>query len=124
MVGFLDFETVQVDDPENPSIKRLMAYQYALVFVDKENRIIFEDRKFAPNLNAGELCLDTLLDIEEQLFNHARRSMEMNLTTEDRKLIRKATHCHICEQKFKKDDSKANDHDHYSSQFIGVAHVK
>ena len=124
MCGFLDFETVQVDDPDNPKVKRMMAYQYSLVFVDKDNKIIFQETKFAPDGNAGDLCLETLLNIEEQLFNHARRSKEMVLTTADRRLIRQATHCHICEMEFQKDDEKTNDHDHYSSKFMGVAHKK
>ena len=57
--GFLDFETVQVDNPENPDIKNLRAYQYGLIFVDKENQIIFEERKFEINkLTIMEYNLD------------------------------------------------------------------
>jgi hypothetical protein len=32
VVGFLDFETIQIQDRENPEIKRMKAYQYSLVF--------------------------------------------------------------------------------------------
>ena len=122
--GFLDFETIQVDDPETPGIKKMAAYQYGLVFVDKENNIIFEKRESAPKGNAGDLCLETLLEIEDQLFNHARRKKEMVLTTEDRMKIRETKNCHICEEEFQKNDEKVNDHDHYTSRFIGVAHRK
>ena len=83
------------------------------MFVDKDNKILIEKRELAPNLNAGELCLDYLLEIEDQLFNHARRSKEMVLTTEDRKVIRKSTHCHICEVEFQAEDKRAYDHCHY-----------
>ena len=109
----MDFETLQIEDSENPESKKLLAYQYALVFVDKDNKILIEKRELAPNLNAGELCLDYLLEIEDQLFNHARRSKEMVLTTEDRKVIRKSTHCHICEVEFQAEDKRAYDHCHY-----------
>ena len=120
--GFLDFETVQVDNPENPNIKNLRAYQYGLIFVDKENRIIFEERKFAPNGNAGDLCLDTLLKIEEQLFNHARRSQKIVYTNENTKKFKSAKQCHICELDFQKNYEKVYYHDHYTSKFLGAAH--
>ena len=113
-----------MDDPETPGIKKMAAYQYGLVFVDKENNIIFEKRELAPKGNAGDLRLETLLEIEDQLFNHARRKKEMVLTTEDRMKIRETKNCHICEEEFQKNDEKVNDHDHYTSRFIGVAHRK
>ena len=101
---------------DNPTSKKLMAYQYGLVFVDKENKVVYEKREHAPLGNAGELCLNTLLEIEDQLFNHARRSKEMILTNDDRKLMRKSTHCNICEIKFEDGDKKARDHCHYTSR--------
>ena len=48
----------------------------------------------------------------------------MVLTTEDRMKIRETKNCHICEEEFQKNDEKVNDHDHYTSRFIGVAHRK
>mgnify|MGYP001321404365 CR=1 FL=1 len=80
VVGFLDFETVQVDDPKNLEIKTLKAYQYSLVFVDKLNNLLFEKREFSEEGKAGDLCLDTLLEIENQLFSHARRTKKMKMT--------------------------------------------
>ena len=58
VTGFLDFETVQVDDPENPEIKILKAYQYSLVFVDKLNNLLFEKREFCKEGKSGDMCLD------------------------------------------------------------------
>ncbi len=52
---YLDFETVQVDDKDNPEIKTLLAYQYSLVFVDKFNNLLFEKRGFSKEGKAGEM---------------------------------------------------------------------
>ena len=119
VVGFLDFETVQIDDPENPEIKTLKAYQYSLVFVDKLNNLLFEKREFSEEGKAGDMCLDTLLEIENQLFSHARRTKEMKMTESDRIKAKKAKTCHICEEEFEEGEEKVRDHCHYSSKFLG-----
>ena len=119
VVGFLDFETVQIDDPENPEIKTLKAYQYSLVFVDKLNNLLFEKREFSEEGKAGDMCLDTLLEIENQLFSHARRTKEMKMTESDRIKAKKAKICHICEEEFEEGEEKFRDHCHYSSKFLG-----
>ena len=80
VVGFLDFETVQVNDEKNPEVKTLKAYQYSLVFVDKLDNLIFEKREFSEEGKAGDMLLETLLQIEDRLFSHARRSKEMKMT--------------------------------------------
>ena len=119
VVGFLDFETVQINDEENPEVKTLRAYQYSLVFVDKFDNLIFEKREFSEEGKAGDLCLETLLKIEKQLLTHARRSKEMKMTTSDWIESKKAKTCHICEQDFQEGEEKVRDHDHYSSKFLG-----
>ena len=119
VVGFLDFETVQVDDPENPEIKTLKAYQYSLVFVDKLNNLLFEKREFSEQGKAGDMCLDTLLGIENQLLSHARRTKEMKMTQSDWIKSKNAKTCHICEHDFQKGEEKVRDHCHYSSKFLG-----
>ena len=119
VVGFLDFETVQVDDPENPEIKILKAYQYSLVFVDKLNNLLFKKRGFSKEGKAGEMCLDTLLKIENQLFSHARRTKEMKMSKRDATKAKRAKTCHICEKGFLEDEKKVQDHCHYTSKFLG-----
>jgi len=119
VVGFLDFETVQVDDEENPDIKTLKAYQYSLVFVDKLNNLLFEKREFSEEGKAGDMCLETLLGLENQLFSHARRSKELKMTKSDWIKAKKAKTCHICEQDFQERDEKVRDHCHYSSKYLG-----
>ena len=119
VVGFLDFETVQVDDAENPEIKTLKAYQYSVVFVDKFNNLLFEKREFSEEGKAGDMLLDTLLEIESQLFSHARRTKEMKMTQSDRIKAKKAKTCHICEQDFQEGEERFRDHCHYSSKFLG-----
>ena len=119
VVGFLDFETVQVNDEENPEVKTLKAYQYSLVFVDKFDNLLFEKREFSEEGKAGDMCLETLLQIEQRLFSHARRSKEMKMTKSDWIESRKAKACHICEQDFQEGEEKVRDHCHYSSKFLG-----
>ena len=119
VVGFLDFETIQVDDEENPEIKTLKAYQYSLVFVDKLNNLLFEKREFSDEGKAGDMLLDTLLKIESRLFSHARRTKEMKMTQSDRIEAKKAKKCHICEEEFQEGEERVRDHCHYSSQFLG-----
>ena len=117
--GFLDFETVQVEDKDNPDTKEMRAYQYSLIFVDRDMKLIYEKREFSPDGKAGEMVVSTLLDIEERLFKTARRQKAMILTAKDKATIRKATHCHICEKKFSHGEKRARDHNHYSGAFIG-----
>lgn len=119
VVGFLDFETVQVNDEENPEVKTLKAYQYSLVFVDKFDKLLFEKREFSEEGKAGDMCLETLLQIEQRLFSHARRSKEMKMTKSDWIKSREAKTCHICEQDFYESEEKVRDHCHYSSKFLG-----
>lgn len=119
VVGFLDFETVQADDPKNPEVKNLLAYQYSLVFVDKFNNLLFEKREFSMEGKAGDLCLETLLKIEKKLFAHARRTKELKMTRSDKIKAKKAKKCHICEKEFQEDDERVRDHCHYSSKFLG-----
>ena len=119
VVGFLDFETVQVDVEEDPETKSLKAYQYSLVFVDKLNNLLFEKREFCAKGKAGDKLLDTLLEIESQLFSHARRTKEMKMTKSDWIRARKEEACHICEEKFQEGEEKVRDHCHYSSAFLG-----
>ena len=119
VTGFLDFETVQIDDPENPEIKILKAYQYSLVFVDKFNKLLFERRGFSKEGRAGDMCLETLLEMEDQLFSHARRVKKMRMSKSDMIKAERAKTCHICEKEFQKYDEKVRDHCHYSSKFLG-----
>ena len=124
VTGFLDFETVQVDDKDNPEIKTLLAYQYSLVFVDKFNNLLFEKRGFSKEGKAGEMCLDTLLEIEDQLFSHARRTKKMKMSKSEAIIARGQKKCHICEKEFQQNEQKVRDHCHYSGIFLGMAHTE
>ena len=119
VTGFLDFETVQIEDPKNSDVKTLKAYQYSLLFVDKFNNLLFEERKFCGKGEAAKMCLDTLLDIEDRLFSHARRKKKMKMTKTDIQMAKNAKSCHICEEKFEDGQKGVRDHCHYSSKFLG-----
>ena len=44
------------------------------------------------------------------------------MTKEDEEAFRKATHCHICEKKYKVDDEPVRDHCHVTGKYRGSAH--
>ena len=46
----------------------------------------------------------------------------LRMTKEDEEAFRKATHCHICEKKYKVDDEPVRDHCHVTGKYRGSAH--
>ena len=46
----------------------------------------------------------------------------LKMTGEDEKAFKKATHCHICEKKYKVDDTPVRDHCHVTGKYRGSAH--
>ena len=46
----------------------------------------------------------------------------LKMTKEDEEAFRKATHCHICEKKYKVDDEPVRDHCHVTGKYRGSAH--
>ena len=46
----------------------------------------------------------------------------LKMTGEDEKAFKKATHCHICEKKYKVDDVAVRDHCHITGKYRGSAH--
>ena len=78
--------------------------------VDKNMKLVHEERQFSENGLAGHLALSSLLDLEKRLLNYARQQIEMKITKEDMIAIRNATHCHICETKFEETHVKCKVH--------------
>ena len=48
----------------------------------------------------------------------------MKISKKQMRNAKKTGKCHICEMKFEEGEKKVRDHDHYSSKFIGMAHVE
>ena len=46
----------------------------------------------------------------------------LKMTEEDEKAFKEATHCHICEKKYKVDDVPVRDHRHITGKYRGSAH--
>ena len=46
----------------------------------------------------------------------------LQMTKKDEEAFRKATHCHICEKKYKVDDEPVRDHCHVTCKYRGSAH--
>ena len=46
----------------------------------------------------------------------------LKMTGEDEKAFKKATHCHICEKKYREDDVPVRDHCHITGKYRGSAH--
>ena len=122
IVGFLDFETIQVSDDYDPDVKTLKAYHYSLIFVDKQGKLLYEYRGFDIGGNAGEAAIDKLLEMESRLLAEAQKNVSMKLTEEDVKKVKSATKCLICEESFTEECTPVRDHDHYTGTFLGMAH--
>ena len=78
--------------------------------VNKNLEIVHEERKWSNEGLAGDLALESLLNIEEKLFDYAKRKKPMVISQKDRSIIRNADRCHICEVQFQKNEKRCRDH--------------
>ena len=68
-----------------------------------------------------KFCTD-LRETGTELFNIKKKPM-IKLNEKQQNDYEKAEYCHICKEKFNKND-KVRDHDHYTGKFSGAAHLK
>ena len=87
------------------------------------------DNTCQPYLHRGEDCMkkfvEQLTEIKKDIFEKMNVNKPMDeLTYEQKTEFRQATHCSICNKKFQPDDTKVQDHCHFTGKYRGAAHVK
>ena len=69
--------------------------------------------------------VEQLTEIKKYIFEKMNVNKPMDeLTYEQKTKFRNATHCSICNKKFQPDDTKVQDHCHFTGKYRGAAHVK
>ena len=112
---FADFETGRdKNDIDNLDGSQMTPYSYGLIFVDKENNLMHEEKYFTETGDAGIHLIKSLLDQEEKIISYSRTKKAMELTEADKIQIQTQTECSICEVPFTADDEIHNDHDHFT----------
>ena len=112
---FADFKTGRdKNDIDNLDGGKMSPYSYGLIFVDKDDQLVHEEKYFTENGDAGQHLIKSLLDEEKKLLAYSRKTEPMELTQDDYIQIHKQKECHICEQPFEPNDEKHRDHDHFS----------
>lgn len=131
-IGFFDFETSQEKVQECPKCPqrddcthktRLMSEQkvisHSVLLIESRTRKVVAKRTYS-GVDAVQDLLKFLLDFEPTLIAAFNRFPEYQLKKEDKRAIRKAKLCHICETSLGED--RVGDHCHVYGNFVGVAH--
>lgn len=87
--------------------------------MDKNDKLLYEERVFNEDGLAGQILIDSLLKIEDQLQSLNKQEKPMRITPGDLDNMCKETHCHICEIEFNETDEISRDHCHYSGKYLG-----
>ena len=76
----------------------------------------------------GEDCIEKFMKCMFEEVKNCQKIIRDNfnkplkMTNEDEESFQKATHCHICEKKYKVDDVPVRDHCHITGKYRGSAH--
>ena len=76
----------------------------------------------------GEYCIEKFMKCMFEEVKNCQKIMRddfnkpLKMTNEDEESFQKATHCHICEKKYKVDDVPVRDHCHITGKYRGSAH--
>ena len=126
-----DFETLQVPIctvQPNPKLSSTNAYANHRP-CSAAYYIVSTDSNFyqQPKVFKGERCvryfLDALQEDVEKLRKIIKKSIEMDLSEEEREIYDNSTICHICEKVGDPDDLFVPDHCHLTGAFRGAAHT-
>ena len=88
------------------------------------------DQKYSGNvvIYRGEDCIQKFMKC---MFEEVKNCQEiirenfnkpLKMTNEDEEEFKEATHCHICDKKYKEDDVPVRDHCHVTGKYRGSAH--
>ena len=92
--------------------------------------VCYYDEKYSGDvvIYRGEDCIQKFMKCMFEEVKNCQKIMRENfnkplkMTNEDEESFQKATHCHICEKKYRVDDVPVRDHCHITGKYCGSAH--
>ncbi|KYN50341.1 hypothetical protein ALC62_14060, partial [Cyphomyrmex costatus] len=79
--------------------------------------------RFHRDNNCISWLADKLKNLAHSVPSVISTNVPMNFTQDDWRKFNSATHCHVCEKPFAKDDKRARDHCHLTGRYRGPGHT-